>query len=295
MKDETDAASPPPTHLRPFSFQPSRVRYGVMAFLCVLSFLTYYDRQCISSISGLIQKDLGLSPLQMGAVFSAFWLAYALFEIPSGFLGDRYGARGTLTRIVLAWSMFTALTGSATGIYSLFACRFLFGVGEAGAYPNMARIQAAWLPTASRARAGGLLWLTARWGAAFAPFIIGWLMNAFSGPAFHAIAPWRLAFFASGFFGVVWVLFFVSWFRDDPADNPSVNEVELQLIRDGATAPRIPPPHPRPLRRALRLPQSLGPGDPLHLRQLRLELLRQLDAALLRTGAGRHLHAPRAG
>jgi len=240
MKDETeDFASP----IRPSSFTASRARFGVMAFLCVLSFLTYYDRQCISSISALVQADLGLSAIQMGAVFSAFWLAYALFEIPSGFLGDRYGARGTLTRIVLAWSLFTALTGSATGIYSLFAYRFLFGVGEAGAYPNMARIQSAWLPTATRARAGGLLWLTARWGAAFAPFIVGWLIDAFSSVNTRGIAPWRLAFAASGVIGTIWVVAFVGWFRDDPADHPSVNDAELRLIRDGATAP--PPTHPR--------------------------------------------------
>ena len=234
MKDETENPSLP---IHPSSFTASQTRYGVMAFLCVLSFLTYYDRQCISSISAMVQADLGLSAIQMGAVFSAFWLAYALFEIPSGFLGDRYGARGTLTRIVLAWSLFTALTGSATGIYSLFAYRFLFGVGEAGAYPNMARIQSAWLPTASRARAGGLLWLTARWGAAFAPFIVGWLMDAFSSVNTHGIAPWRLAFAASGVLGIVWVICFVGWFRDDPAEHPAVNDAELQIIREGGASP----------------------------------------------------------
>jgi MFS family permease len=214
-----------------------------MAFLCVLSFLTYYDRNCISTISGIIQADLRLSNLQMGAVFSAFWLAYALFEIPSGFLGDRYGARGTLARIVLAWSLFTALSGSATGFVSLLTFRFLFGVGEAGAYPNMARIQSAWLTPGSRARAGGLLWLTARWGAAFAPFIFGWLMQFFSGDAFHRAfantglersAPWRLSFYASGLLGVIWVAVFWLWFRDNPADKRSVNEAELELIRAGA-------------------------------------------------------------
>jgi MFS transporter, ACS family, glucarate transporter len=114
----------------------------------------------------------------MGLVFGAFWLAYALFEIPGGWMGDRVGARFTLTRIVLAWSVFTALTGAATGFYSLLMYRFLFGVGEAGAYPNLAHIQSRWLPTAERARAGGALWLTARWGAAFAPLLFGTLTRA---------------------------------------------------------------------------------------------------------------------
>jgi MFS family permease len=216
-----------------------------MGFLCILSFLTYYDRTCISSISGMIQSDLQLDNLQMGAVFSAFWLAYALLEIPSGFLGDRYGARGTLARIVLAWSAFTALSGSATGFVSLLTYRFLFGVGEAGAYPNMARIQSAWLPVSSRARAGGLLWLTARWGAAFAPFIFGWLMQLFGGDRFHHLlagtafahsAPWRLSFYASGLLGVIWVALFWLWFRDNPAEQRGVNEGELELIRAGTPA-----------------------------------------------------------
>ncbi len=120
-----------------------------------------------------IQTSLTISDEQMGLVFGAFWLAYAVFEIPGGWMGDRLGARFTITRIVLAWSLFTVLTGAATGFYSLLIYRFLFGAGEAGAYPNMARIQSRWLPVTERARAGGLLWLTARWGAAFAPLIFG--------------------------------------------------------------------------------------------------------------------------
>src|SRR5262245_45852771 len=94
--------------------RPTRRRYLVMTFLCVLSFLTYFDRVCIMRAQGDIQKDLALSDGQMGLIFGAFWLAYALFEIPGGWMGDRYGARPTLTRIVLAWSLFTMLSGAAT-------------------------------------------------------------------------------------------------------------------------------------------------------------------------------------
>ena len=153
------------------SSRPTRVRFGVMGFLLALSFLTYFDRVCIVRSQQEIQAELKLDNGQMGLVFGAFWLAYALFEIPGGWLGDRNGARRTLTRIVLAWSICTVLTGFATGFASLLAYRFLFGVGEAGAYPNMARIQSAWLPASSRGRAGGLLWLAARWGGAFSPFL----------------------------------------------------------------------------------------------------------------------------
>lgn len=219
----------------------SRVRIRMMAFLCVLSFLTYYDRQCIVRAQESIQASLTLSDAQMGLVFGTFWLAYALFELPGGWMGDRFGARFTTTRIVLAWSLFTVLTGAATGFYSLLVYRFLFGAGEAGAFPNMARIQSRWLPIVERARAGGILWLMARWGAAFAPVIFGTmtrgiatLQSSMSQPNslgwFASTPAWRIAFFASGLLGLVWCLAFYPWFRDDPAQKKSVNAAELRHI-----------------------------------------------------------------
>jgi MFS family permease len=213
-----------------------------MAFLGALSFLTYFDRFCIVRAQDAIKQDLGLADWQLAWVFSAFWGAYALFEIPGGWLGDRYGARGTLTRVVLAWSLFTALSGSATGFVSLFAYRFLFGVGEAGAFPNMARVQGAWLPIKSRARWGGLLWLMARWGGAFSPLIVGAMLRAFDSPAWRNFvhgtflehtASWRIGFWASGLLGLVWVALFWPFFRDNPADKKTVNRAELDLINQG--------------------------------------------------------------
>jgi MFS transporter, ACS family, glucarate transporter len=214
-----------------------------MAFLCVLSFLTYFDRVCIVRAQPDIRNDLGLSEESMGLVFGAFWLAYALFEIPGGWMGDRFGARITLTRIVLAWSLFTVLSGCATGLASLLVFRFLFGVGEAGAYPNMARVQVNWLPERSRARAGGLLWLTARFGAAGSPFLFGTMLRCFDSEAWRAqlanlhlpgdIAAWRVAFWAAGAIGLIWCLAFYFWFRDDPRAKPSVNAAEVRLIESG--------------------------------------------------------------
>jgi MFS family permease len=215
-----------------------------MAFLCALSFLTYYDRQCIVRAQESIQTSLAIDDEQMGLVFGAFWLAYALFEIPGGWMGDRLGARITITRIVLAWSLFTALTGAATGFYSLLMYRLLFGIGEAGAYPNMARIQSRWLPVVERARAGGVLWMTARWGAAFAPLIFGALTRGIisvqaslaASPTlawFSSMPAWRIAFFASGALGVIWCLAFYPWFRDDPAQKKTVNAEELIHIESG--------------------------------------------------------------
>ena len=228
--------------------RPSGVRHRVMAFLCVLSFLTYFDRVCIVRAQDEIRGDLGLTTGQMGAVFGAFWLAYALFELPGGYFGDRFGSRPTLTRIVLAWSLFTALSGSATGFASLLASRFLFGVGEAGAFPNMARVQGRWLPVSARARAGGLLFLLARWGGALSPLLFGAMLRAFGSDAFRRFAresyvlrgladaaAWRLSFYAAGLVGAAWCVLFFVWFRDDPARHSGVNAAELALIRSGRT------------------------------------------------------------
>src|SRR5438874_443797 len=106
--------------------RPTIVRYRVMAFVLVLSFLTYFDRQCIVWVKPEIQKDLSISDESMGLVLGAFWLAYSLFDIPAGWLGDRFGARLALTRVVLAWSLFTVLTG--------FAAAGLIGVIWGGAF-----------------------------------------------------------------------------------------------------------------------------------------------------------------
>ncbi len=165
-------------------------------------------------------------------------------------MGDRFGARLTLTRIVAAWSLFTILSGSALGFASLLMFRFLFGMGEAGAYPNMARIQANWLPVRSRGRAGGLLWLLARFGGAASPLLFGAMLRLFDGPAFRSllatlhlpedIAAWRTAFWVAGLIGMAWCVGFYWWFRDDPGAMSAVNAAELQLIKGGARTPDRP-------------------------------------------------------
>jgi MFS transporter, ACS family, glucarate transporter len=235
--------------MNPSPHPPTRVRYGVMAFLLALSFLTYFDRVCIVRVQREIQTELDVTDEQMGLVFGAFWLAYALFDIPAGWLGDRFGARLALTRVVLAWSLFTVLTGCATGLYSLLIYRFLFGAGEAGAYPNMGRVQSAWLPPAARARAGGWLWLSARWGGAFSPFLFAAMLRAIGTPLdpedpeswsvvpwLGGVSTWRVGFGVAGLLGVVWCLAFSPWFRNDPAAHASVNAAELALIRAGRSA-----------------------------------------------------------
>src|SRR5512139_4288708 len=136
--------------VEPMAAPPSRARHAVLGFTLVLTAVAYLDRVCIATAAPAMKLELHLSDAEMGYVFSAFTFAYALFEVPSGWLADRFGPRLMLTRIVIWWSAMTALTGLASGFRSLLAVRFLFGVGEAGAFPSMARVYSRWLPASER-------------------------------------------------------------------------------------------------------------------------------------------------
>ena len=134
------------------------------AFAFFLAVITYLDRVCIAAAAPFMMDELHLSFFQMSVVFSAFTRTYSLFEIPSGWLGDTRGPRRVLTRIVLWWSAFTMLTGAAWGYASLGVTRFLFGAGEAGAFPNMARALGQWFPARERGQANGILFFGSRLG-----------------------------------------------------------------------------------------------------------------------------------
>jgi len=157
----------------------------------------------------------------MGMVFSAFTLAYSLFEIPGGYLGDRMGARRVLLRIVVWWSVFTAATGFAWNYVSMIVTRFLFGAGEAGCFPNLTKSFTTWLPIEERVRAQGILWTAARWGGAFTPLLVNQVLKWMN---------WRQAFMVFGGIGMVWAVLFYRWYRDNPREKKNVNEAELQLI-----------------------------------------------------------------
>ncbi|CAG0998367.1 putative sulfoacetate transporter SauU [Myxococcaceae bacterium] len=207
--------------------------------------VAYLDRVCISTAAPAIRRDLGLDDAQMGIVFSAFTLAYALFEVPAGWLADRFGARAMLARIVVWWSAMTAATGAATGFASLVALRFLFGAGEAGVLPSMARAYARWLPFSERGRAFGLTIMAgALSGAATQPLVV-WMLERVS---------WRMAFPIFGAVGLVWAAVWLFWFRDDPRDHRGVNAAELERIQSDP-----PAPHPRvPWRAFVRSPRLLS-------------------------------------
>ena len=200
---------------------PTRARYVTIAFSIALAVITYIDRVCIGQAAPTIRNELGLTAIEMGWAFSVFGWAYALFEIPGGWLGDRLGARRVLIRIVIWWSFFTAATGWVWSTTSLIVTRTLFGAGEAGAYPNMTRIFTTWLPQHERERAQAILWLASRWGGALTPLLVAYILQFMS---------WRRAFELFGVLGILWAIVFYRWYRDDPADHPSVNRAELAMM-----------------------------------------------------------------
>ncbi len=206
----------------PEEIRPTRVRYGVIGFAVALAIITYFDRVTLSKAQGLISRDLHLSKQEMGWVFAAFAASYALFEIPSGYMGDRWGPRRVLMRIVIWWSTFTALMGFAFNFLSLFLTQLFFGAGEAGCFPNITKAFSTWLPREERVRGQGIIWLAARWGGAFTPLIVFQLLQFMS---------WRGVFKLFGCVGVVWAVFFYRWYRDNPADKPSLNQAERDLLR----------------------------------------------------------------
>jgi MFS family permease len=213
---------------------PTRVRYGVLTYLALLSFVLYIDRVCMAQAAKPIQIELGLDNFWMGFVHGSFLVAYGLFEVPTGRWGDRYGSRGVLARIVVWWSLFTVLTGVASGLAMLLVVRFLFGAGEAGALPNAARVVARWFPPGKRGPAQGVVTTSTLIGGAATPVLTAFLIE---------LMGWRWAFVIFGCLGVAWAFAFYSWYRDDPAEHPAVNEAELRLLI-GGKSPSPPAVHP---------------------------------------------------
>lgn len=185
---------------------------------------TYMDRICISAASGDIQADLGISSQMMGYIFGIFALGYALFQIPAGLIVDKYGPKKALTWIVTSWSTFTAMSGAAWNAVSMLIIRFLFGVGEAGAFPGATKAFYRWIPARERGLANGIFHSGARVGAALSLFFLPFLIRQ---------AGWRLTFVITGALGLIWVIVWKWWYHDNPRQNTKISEKELNYIESG--------------------------------------------------------------
>jgi MFS family permease len=204
--------------------KPTRVRFLVVAFTVALAAVTYFDRVCISTLAPHIMSDLGLTRVQMSLVFSAFTLAYAAFEVPTAWWGQKVGTRRVLARIVGWWSAFTIATGFARGYTSMLVIRFLFGAGEAGAWPNATRTFSRWIPLQERGKVQGIFFAGAHLAGGVTPALV---------TALTAVLHWRQIFFVFGAIGFVWSAAWYVWFRDEPEQHRSVNAAERDLIVTG--------------------------------------------------------------
>ncbi|MEQ8554974.1 MAG: MFS transporter [Cyclobacteriaceae bacterium] len=198
---------------------PTRFLMVLGTFL--LSLLLYIDRINISVAQDNIADDLDITGPQMGWIMSIFALGYALAQVPSGKLADKYGPRSILSIVVSFWSLFTFLTGAAWNFISLFITRLLFGVGEAGAFPGMAKAVYKWIPVRERGIVTGINFSGSRIGAAFALPMVAWMI---------ATLGWRMSFMVLGGIGFVWAAIWYWWFRTKPEDHPGISKEELNHI-----------------------------------------------------------------
>ncbi len=247
MPDRAASESAPPSAAAGLHgpIRPSRVRYRILALLCGLSMITYLDRACLGAAAPSLVAELSLtSEAELKWAFAAFAIAYALFEIPSGWLGDVLGPRGTLLGIVAWWSICTASTALVgwrvggvllCGLGGLVVLRFLFGAGEAGAYPNITRALHNWFPIRQRATAQGFIWMSGRVVGGLTPLLFTLLVT---GTVWTApLTTWRGSFVLLGAVGCVWCAGFALWFRNRPAEHPRVNVSELAQIEAGQPPP----------------------------------------------------------
>ena len=217
-------------------------RHLVLLLVALISALTFLDRMSIAVVGPAIQRDFPISPVQWGWILSAYVIAYSVFEIPSGVLGDRRGYHRELSRIALWWSAFISLTAFCRTVWQFAGARFLFGLGAAGAYPNLTGMLYRWMPVRERARGQGVMWAAGRLGGGLAPLLLVPL---------EAAAGWRAVFLILGVAGFLWAMSWQRLIRDRPAEQPGISAAEL--IEIGATPP---PSHDgTPWKKLARLPQ----------------------------------------
>jgi sugar phosphate permease len=208
----------------------------VLGLLCVMYLITYVDRVNIATAAGEIRRELSLSNTQLGIIFSAFAYPYLLFQVFGGWVGDRFGPRLTLFVCGLIWAAATIFTGLAASLVTLFLVRVLLGVGEGATFPVATRAMQSWTPSGRRGFAQGVTHAFARFGNAVTPPVVAWLI---------ALVTWRGSFVVLGCCSLVWVITWVAYFRDNPADHKRITQKELELLpnrglRPTVVRPRVP-------------------------------------------------------
>jgi len=198
-------------------------RYIVLILIVTLGFLTFLDRVALASLATYIKADLSFDKKQWGWVMGVFILAYALFQIPLGNLGDRRGHRPIIAIMVVWWSIFTFLTGLATGYYSLLVISFLFGMGESGVYPCISGVIARWFPSTQRARAQGFVWAASRLGGGMAAVLLIGLAET---------AGWRVVFYILSTLGIFWTIAWFTFYRNSPSEKKGISEAELAETKE---------------------------------------------------------------
>lgn len=213
----------------------------MVILLFLLAVVTYLDRVCISVAGPRIQEYLHIGPQHWGWVVGVFAIAYAVFEIPGGWMGDRFGPRVVLTRIVLWWSAFTALTGAVSTYPLLLLTRFCFGAGEAGAFPNSSIAISRWFPVRERGRAFGVVSMAMQAGGVLSPLLVVPIQARYG---------WRASFYIFALIGAAWAVIWFLWFRNFPGEKKGVPDAE---IAEAAPAPAHSE-HGLPWRVAVRSP-----------------------------------------
>jgi sugar phosphate permease len=201
--------------------RPTNIRRKMLWLTVAVYMITYMDRVVIATAAPSIQKEFSFSLITMGWIFSAFQIGYAVFQIPGGWLGDRFGARRALGGVVVWWSIFTAATATMWSAGSMIACRLLFGLGEAGSFPIATRSLSRWMLPAERGWALGVTHAGARLGGAITPVFVAFLITALG---------WRVPFFIFAFIGLAWAVLWHWYYRDSPTEHRGVNSAERTMI-----------------------------------------------------------------
>lgn len=241
MEKETHTSAPYTAPARSAG-RPTHVRHVVLGLTVLIYMITYMDRVVLSTATPLIRKELGLSLIAMGAINSSFRYAYALFQVPGGWLGDKIGPRRALSMIVGWWSAFTSLTAMGWNATSMIVIRWVFGMGEAGAFPIATRSLSRWMQPSERGFAQGITHAGSRLGAALTPPLVVLLMVAYG---------WRVPFFVFGGIGLLWAAVWFLYYRDTPEEHHGVNAAERELIHSATGGPRTRAGAPVPWRRIL--------------------------------------------